>query len=329
VADREIVEVQDLTKDFRRGRGPITRAVRGVSFGIRPGETVALVGESGCGKSTTARLVARLLRPTSGRIVYDGVDVTRWSTHRMRPLRPMVQMVFQDSWSALDPRMTCRDIVAEPLRVQRRYGRAQRDRVDELLARVGLDGRYGDRKPATLSGGQRQRLSIARALALQPRLLILDEPVSALDASIQAQIVTLFQDLQRDLGIAYLFISHDLAVVRHLADRVLVMYLGQVVEEGLAEAVFGAPRHPYTHGLLAAVPVDHPAARGRGPGRLAIGEPADPMHPPSGCVYRTRCYRVADECAHARPMLLGPADHREACAFPLPRPLAELRGLAR
>ncbi|MEV1294194.1 oligopeptide/dipeptide ABC transporter ATP-binding protein [Pseudonocardia sp. NPDC049635] len=328
MAESEILEVQDLTKDFRRGRGPVTRAVRGVSFTVRQGETLAVVGESGCGKSTTARLVARLMQPTSGRVIYDGVDVTRYSTRRMRPLRPLVQMVFQDSWSALDPRMTCRDIVAEPLRVQGRYGRAERGRVDELLARVGLDGRYGDRTPATLSGGQRQRLSIARALALEPRLLVLDEPVSALDASIQAQILTLFQDLQRDLGIAYLFISHDLAVVRHLADRLLVMYLGQVVEEGTGDAVFGAPRHPYTHGLLSAVPVDHPSARGQGPGRLAIGEPADPTNPPSGCVYRTRCYRAADSCAETAPVLLGPAEHREACAFPQARSLVELRGPA-
>jgi oligopeptide/dipeptide ABC transporter ATP-binding protein len=328
VADREVLEVQDLTMDFRRGRGPVTRAVRGVSFGIREGETLALVGESGCGKSTTARLVAKLMQPTSGRVIYDGVDVTGYSTRRMRPLRPTVQMVFQDSWSALDPRMTCREIVAEPLRVQGSYGRSERGRVDGLLERVGLDGRYGDRTPGTLSGGQRQRLSIARALALQPRLLVLDEPVSALDASIQAQIVTLFQDLQRDLGIAYLFISHDLAVVRHLADRLAVMYLGQIVEEGLGDAVFGAPRHPYTHGLLSAVPVDHPAARGTGPGRLAVGEPADPTNPPSGCAYRTRCYKAADTCAEHFPVLLGPSDHREACAFPEARPLAALRGRA-
>jgi peptide/nickel transport system ATP-binding protein len=324
----ELLEVQDLAMDFRRGRGPVTHAVQGVSFGISEGETLALVGESGCGKSTTARLVARLMQPTAGKVIYDGVDVTGYSTRRMRPLRPTVQMVFQDSWSALDPRMSCRDIVAEPLRVQGRYGRTERGRVDELLERVGLDGRYGDRTPGTLSGGQRQRLSIARALALQPRLLVLDEPVSALDASIQAQIVTLFQDLQRDLGVAYLFISHDLAVVRHLADRIAVMYLGRIVEEGLSDAVFGAPRHPYTHGLLAAVPVDHPAARGTGPGRLAIGEPADPTNPPSGCAYRTRCYKAVDSCAEHLPPLLGPADHREACAFPEPRPLAALRGKA-
>jgi len=268
-----VLEAQDLEKTYvpkgslglRKAGVP---AVRGVSLQVHAGETVALVGESGCGKSTTARMVARLTDVTRGRIVYDGVDVTDLRHAKMRPHRRTVQMVFQDSWSALDPRMTCAELIAEPLRVQGAWRKESPQLVDELLDRVGLAALYADRRPETLSGGQRQRLCIARALALHPKVLLLDEPVSALDASIQAQILGVFQDLQRDLGIAYLFISHDLAVVRHLADRVLVMNAGLVLEEGPADAVFQNPQHEYTRALLAAVPASHPSRRHR-TGQLA------------------------------------------------------------
>lgn len=261
-----VLEAQDLEKTYvPRGAFGVRKkgnhAVKGVSFQVHAGETVALVGESGCGKSTTARMVAKLTPPTRGRVVHDGVDVTDLGFRRMRPHRRSVQMVFQDSWAALDPRMTCEQLVAEPLRIQGLWGPDGPSKVAALLERVGLAAAYARRSPETLSGGQRQRLCIARALTLEPRVLLLDEPVSALDASIQAQVLTVFQDLQNDLGIAYLFISHDLAVVRHLADRVLVMKDGLVVEDGPAEQVFEAPQHSYTRMLLDAVPADHPSRR--------------------------------------------------------------------
>lgn len=325
-AGQPIVNAVELTKHFtlRHGAGMV-RAVDGVSFDISRGETLALVGESGCGKSTLARMVAKLIEPTSGALAYSGTDVSRRSRRKMRPLRPSVQMVFQDPYSSLDPRMTVREIVAEPLRIQRRYGSDSRAHIGDLLERVGLNPDYGERRPTALSGGQRQRLCIARALALRPQLLVLDEPVSSLDASIQAQVLNLFKDLQDDLGLAYLFIAHDLAVVRHLAHRVAVMYLGKVVEAGPAVDVFERPTHPYTQALLSAVPVEHPDQRPHASHRLFVGEPADPANPPSGCHYRTRCYRVQPRCAQEEPAPVPQQRQVAACFYAAPVALQSIR----
>jgi oligopeptide/dipeptide ABC transporter ATP-binding protein len=321
-----VLEARGLSKTYRSRRGsrPV-RAVDGVDFQLHRGETLAIVGESGCGKSTTGRMVSKLLDPTSGNVLYGADDVTPYGQRRMRPYRSRVQMVFQDSLSSLDPRFTVREIVAEPLRVHGLYGRDGGRRVDEQLSQVGIDPAYGDRKAGALSGGQRQRLGIARALVLRPEVLVLDEPVSALDASVQAQVLTLFTDLQRDLGVAYLFISHDLAVVRNIADRIAVMYLGRIVEAGTADDIFERPEHPYTHGLLSAVPVEHPERRMGPESRLYRGEPADPANPPSGCAYRTRCYKAVERCAAESPVLRLGERTVNACFFPEARTLAEIR----
>jgi oligopeptide/dipeptide ABC transporter ATP-binding protein len=320
-----VLRVENLSKSFPiRGKRRQMKAVDGVSFDIAEGETLALVGESGCGKSTTARLVSRLMPATGGRILYDGLDVTEMGRRRLRSRRSLVQMVFQDPFTSLDPRMTCRDIVAEPLRVQGRYNASERKRVDALLERVGIDPSFGPRRPTTMSGGQRQRLGIARALALQPRLVVLDEPVSALDASIQAQVLNLLEELQREMGIAFLFISHDLAVVRHIADRVMVMYMGRIVESGVSEELFAAPQHPYTQGLMSAVPLEHPNLRSSQRTRLSLGEPGDPSNPPSGCRYRTRCFKAQDICAEIEPVVTDRVSD-VACHFPEPRALASIR----
>ncbi|MCW2602460.1 MAG: peptide transporter ATP-binding protein [Pseudonocardiales bacterium] len=323
-----LLRVEDLAKSFpmrsaKSGKS-LVKAVDGVSFDIAAGETLALVGESGCGKSTTARLVARLMQPTSGKVLYKGLDVTTLSRRRMRSRRPMVQMVFQDPYSSLDPRMTCREIVAEPLRVQGRYRAKDRHRIDELIERVGLNPTFAERKPGSMSGGQRQRLGIARALALEPELVILDEPVSALDASIQAQVLNLLADLQEQSGISYLFISHDLAVVRHLADRLMVMYMGRVVESGRSEDIFANAEHPYTQGLISAVPLENPSQRGARTERLSIGEPGDASNAPSGCHYRTRCYKAQDSCAETAPTLHS-REQGVACFFPEARGIADIR----
>jgi oligopeptide/dipeptide ABC transporter ATP-binding protein len=321
-----VLQAQGLEMTYKsRRRGTGVKAVSGVSFELRRGETLAIVGESGCGKSTTGRMVTKLLQPTAGTVRYGGEDVTNLSQRQMRPHRARVQMVFQDSMSSLDPRFSVREIVAEPLRVRGEYGRAGAKKVDDMLSRVGIDPAYGDRKAGALSGGQRQRLGIARALVVDPEVLVLDEPVSALDVSVQAQVLTLFKDLQRDLGVAYLFISHDLAVVRNIADRIAVMYLGKVVETGTADDLFEQPTHPYTHGLLSAVPVEHPRLRERTAVRLYRGEPADLSENISGCPYRTRCYKATDACATAAPPLVEFGASKSACFFPEIRTLADVR----
>ena len=270
----EVLKIQDLHTHFAarsgfRGTKKVVRAVDGVSLSIQRGETLGLVGESGCGKSTLVRTILGLHRATSGSITVHGVDVTRQSRRERRSTRANLQVVFQDPYSSLDPRMTVRQIIAEPLQINRRYTPG---RVAELLDQVGLSREMGDRKAAEFSGGQRQRIGIARALALKPELLILDEPVSALDVSIQAQVINLLQDLQEDLGLAYLFIAHDLSVVRHLSHRIAVMYAGKLVETGDRHQVFDDPRHEYTKTLLAAVPVPDPHQRGRTrPPKLGAG----------------------------------------------------------
>jgi oligopeptide/dipeptide ABC transporter ATP-binding protein len=315
-----LLRVERLVRDFpvpragwRRAAGRL-RAVDEVSFSLEPGETLGLVGESGCGKTTVGRLILRLLPVTSGRIVFDGADVTDRPERRLRDFRRAVQVVFQDPYSSLNPRLRVRDIVGEPLRS---FGASRPDaarRVGALLEMVGLPAAYGSRYPHAFSGGQRQRIGIARALAPGPRLLVCDEAVSSLDVSVQAQILTLLADLQRRLGLALLFISHNLAVVRHVSHRVAVMYLGRLVELAPEPALFGHPRHPYTRALLAAVPEAVPAA----PLPAVLpGEIPSPLDPPPGCRFQTRCPRAEARCRAVEPDFLEAAPgHWVRCHFP-------------
>jgi oligopeptide transport system ATP-binding protein len=298
-----LLSVQHLVQHFPvRGGGLLRRrtgavhAVCDVSFDLDEGETLGLVGESGSGKTTIGRSILHLRPPTSGSVLVRGREVATMRPDQLRSLRSDLQIVFQDPYASLDPRMTARQIVAEPLRIHRRTGTDRgRGRVAELLDLVGLDPASADRYPVAFSGGQRQRIGIARALALEPALLVLDEPVSALDVSIQAGILNLLGDLQQRLGMAYLFIAHDLAVVRHLATRVAVLYLGEIIETAPRDALFTRPVHPYTQALLSATPVPDPVVERRRERILLAGDLPDPTHPPSGCRFRTRCWRFATE----------------------------------
>ena len=299
------------------GRRQRLRAVDGVSFSISEGEALGLVGESGCGKTTVAKLIMRLITPTSGRIVFMGRDITGLGRRGMRPIRRNMQIVFQDPFASLNPGMKAGDIVAEPLLIHegRRPGRR---RIDELLGLVGLDPGDAEKHPHEFSGGQRQRISIARALALRPKLLVLDEPVSALDVSIQAQIINLLIELKRELGLAYLFIAHDLSVVRHVCERVAVMYLGRIVEWGSRAEVFDRPSHPYTQALVSAVPVPEPLTRGERRRILLEGEVPSPLDPPSACRFRTRCWKAQERCGSEAPRLERrlPGSGMSACHYP-------------
>ncbi|HEY5034878.1 MAG TPA: oligopeptide/dipeptide ABC transporter ATP-binding protein [Candidatus Dormibacteraeota bacterium] len=316
---KPLVRVENVVKYFPAGRGQSVKAVDGVSFEIRQGETLGLVGESGCGKSTLARLVTQLIPVTSGKIFIGDVELTKLRGEKLRQQRRQLQVIFQDPFASLDPRMTVGDIIAEPLdnfKVMR--GKARDQRIQELLRLVGLNPNFDNRYPHEFSGGQRQRIGIARALALNPSLVVCDEAISALDVSIQAQIVNLLEDLQRELKLTYLFIAHDLSVVRHISDRVMVMYLGKIVEVADSTQTYTNPKHPYTKALLSAIPVPDPKVqRGR---RLVelTGEIPSPLHPPSGCRFHTRCpiARLPAPCAETEPPLEEKdRDHLAACHF--------------
>ncbi|MBI1847984.1 MAG: ABC transporter ATP-binding protein [Candidatus Rokubacteria bacterium] len=306
-----LLEVRNLTKRFPVGGGlfggapGVVRAVDGVSFSIARGETLGLVGESGCGKTTTGRCILQLERPTSGSVLFEGRDLTTLDETALRDVRRRIQVIFQDPYSSLNPRMTIGAIVGEPLAVHRIVpeAAARARRVRDLLSRVGLLPQHARRYPHELSGGQRQRVGIARALAMEPALVICDEPVSALDVSIQAQIINLLEDLQAEFGLTYLFIAHDLAVVRHISDRVAVMYLGRIVEITDRKALYDDPLHPYTKALLAAVPIPDPEIEAGRPRIVLGGEVPSPLNPPPGCVFHPRCPIAVDRCRRVIPDL--------------------------
>jgi oligopeptide/dipeptide ABC transporter ATP-binding protein len=336
-AGENLLEVSGLQKHFPIRQGIVfqrqigaVHAVDGIDFTVRAGESLGLVGESGCGKSTTGRLITRLLEPTAGTIVFDGEDITHKPVAKMREARRNLQMIFQDPYSSLNPRHTVGTIIETPMKLNGiNPPQGHKRRAQELLETVGLNPEHYNRYPNEFSGGQRQRIGIARALALRPKLIVADEPVSALDVSIQAQVVNLLQDLQREFGIAFVFIAHDLAVVRHFSERVAVMYLGKIVEVADRETLYTRPRHPYTHALLSAVPEADPDSTERRERIRLAGDVPSPIDPPSGCRFRTRCWKAQDKCATDEPPLVritgNHEGHLTACHFP-EEPTVEARG---
>jgi len=324
----KLLQATDVVKEFRGpriGRGfkrATVHAVAGVSLSLDRGETLGVVGESGCGKSTFGRVVMHLLPATSGEVLLDGQSVEQLNHDDPKALRRKVQMVFQDPYASLNPRMTIGEILAEPFLVHEgRKRAASRDDVANLLKIVGLSPEHGSRYPHEFSGGQRQRVGIARALAVNPELIVLDEPVSALDVSIQAGVVNLLKRLQDERGIAYLFIAHDLSVVRHISDRVAVMYLGKVVEVGTRNAIYTEARHPYTRALMSAVPIPDPTLERQRRRIILEGDVPSPIDPPSGCRFRTRCWKATDVCADEEPQMSGDAEHTYACHHPIETPV--------
>jgi len=324
--DDVVLEAVNLQKYFPTGASKLlqrptqlVQAVDGVSFSLRKGKTLAIVGESGCGKSTLARLLARLIEPTSGSVLLNGENVSTATSKQLLRMRRDIQVVFQDPYACLNPRHSIGQSIGTPIRIQKTMSRTdERHRVFELMDLVGLSTEHYNRFPHEFSGGQRQRAGIARALALQPKVIIADEPVSALDVSIQAQILNLLEKLQADLNLSYVFIAHDLSVVRHIADEVAVMYLGKIVEIGTPEAVYGAPSHPYTQALMSAVPVPNPQLASKRKRIILTGDVPSPVNPPSGCRFRTRCAKVQDICAVEEPLLIDRGQGRlVACHFPV------------
>ncbi len=321
----------DLVKHFSTGSSGvlgratnIVQAVDGVSFTLPMGKTLGIVGESGCGKSTLARLVTRLIDPSSGSVILDGVDITTMSGKTLREMRRKLQMIFQDPYSSLNPRHSIGQIIGDPMRIQGIVSKTnEKAEVQELMQRVGLNPEHYNRYPHEFSGGQRQRIGIARALSLRPSVIVADEPVSALDVSIQAQILNLLENLQKDLGLSYVFIAHDLSVVRHIADQVAVMYLGKIVEVGDAAPLYSSPAHPYTKALMSAVPVANPSLRHSDKRIRLVGDVPSPIDPPSGCRFRTRCWKATDLCGAVEPLLQADATGRAvACHFPEADPVS-------
>ena len=321
----------DLVKHFSTGSSGvlgratnIVHAVDGVSFTLPKGKTLGIVGESGCGKSTLARLVTRLIESSSGSVILDGDDITKMSGKPLREMRRKLQMIFQDPYSSLNPRHSIGQIIGDPMRIQGIVAKAnEKAEVQELMQRVGLNPEHYNRYPHEFSGGQRQRIGIARALSLRPSVIVADEPVSALDVSIQAQILNLLENLQKDLGLSFVFIAHDLSVVRHIADQVAVMYLGKIVEIGDSETVYNSPAHPYTKALLSAVPVANPSMRNSDKRIRLVGDVPSPIDPPSGCRFRTRCWKATDLCEAVEPPLQADLAGRVvACHFPEEAPVA-------